>query len=226
MCGRFAQTVSRDVYFDALDLTPDDILFDPVPIGRYNVAPGTSVLVLSHHDDQYHFNSIHWGYKPEWWDKPALINARNETAATGRMFKPLWAKGRVIVPAEGWFEWKRNRDVKQPYFVHHRHGKPLFFAAIGHAPFDRDDAAHGFVIVTAASDKGLLDIHDRMPVVLEPEAAREWLHSDTALARASALAKHSTLPLSDFAWHPVSDYVGSVRNQGATLIEKIDNPLL
>ena len=226
MCGRFAQYESRQEYFDALGLTPDDVLFDPAPLGRYNVAPGTSVLVFSHHDDHFHFNPIHWGYKPEWWDKPPLINARSETAATGRMFKPLWAKGRIVVPAEGWYEWKRNGVAKQPYFIHHRLGKPLFFAALGHPPFDRDDAAHGLVIVTAASDKGLVDIHDRMPLVLEPEAAREWLHSDTTLARANALAKNSALPLSDFAWHPVSNYVGSVRNQGASLIERIDNPLL
>jgi putative SOS response-associated peptidase YedK len=226
MCGRFAQVESRQDFFDTLGLTPDDVPFDPSPIGRYNVAPGTPVLILSYLEGSYHFAPVHWGYKPAWWEKRALINARSETAATGRMFKPLWQTGRVIVPATGWFEWKRDGDIKQPYFIHHRRGTPVFFAALGHAPFDRDDAAQGFVIVTAASDKGLVDIHDRMPMVLKPAAALEWLHADTTPEEANALAKNETLPLKDFYWHPVSKKVGSVRHQSADVIDKIDDPLL
>jgi len=226
MCGRFAQVESRQDFFGTLGLTPSDVLFEPSPVGRYIVAPGTPVLILSHQNGNYHFDPVHWGYKPAWWDKPALINARGETAATGRMFKPLWQTGRAIVPATGWFEWKRDGDIKQPYFIHHRRGTPLFFAALGHAPFDGEDAAQGFVIVTAASDKGLVDIHDRMPVVLRPEAALSWLNPDTTPDKASALAKKQTLPLDDFVWHPVSKKVGSVRNHAAGLIQKIDDPLL
>lgn len=221
MCGRFAQVESRDEYFDSLGLTPDDILFDPEPIGRYNVAPGTSVLIINHREDGYHFDPVHWGYKPEWWDKPALINARSETASSSRMFKPLWKTGRAIVPASGWFEWMRNGNVKQPYFIHHRDSKPLFFAAIGHVPFDKENAAQGFVIITAESNKGLVDIHDRMPLVLESEAALEWMHTDTSTEDALVLVRNRALPASDFAWHPVTKKVGNVKNQGAELIEEI-----
>lgn len=53
---------------------------------------------------------VFWGYAPGWWDKPPLINARVETAATSRMFKPLWQHGRVICFADGWFEWKKEGD--------------------------------------------------------------------------------------------------------------------
>ncbi len=68
-----------------------------------------------------------------------MINARVETAASSRMFKPLW-----------------------------QHGLPIFMAAIGSTPFERGDEAEGFLIVTSAADKGLVDIHDRRPLVLVP----------------------------------------------------------
>jgi putative SOS response-associated peptidase YedK len=69
-------------------------------------------------------------------------------------------------------------DKKQPYFIHRKDGKPIFMAAIGSVPFERGDEAEGFLIVTAAADQGLVDIHDRRPLVLVPEAAREWMRQD------------------------------------------------
>ncbi|MEG2568334.1 MAG: SOS response-associated peptidase family protein [Acinetobacter sp.] len=69
------------------------------------------------------------GYAPGWWDKPPLINARSETAATSRMFKPLWQLGRAICFADGWFEWKKEGDKKQPYFIYQADGQPIFMAA-------------------------------------------------------------------------------------------------
>lgn len=91
MCGRFAQSQTREEYLAYLaEEAERDIAYDPEPIGRYNVAPGTKVLLLSERDEQLHLDPVHWGYAPGWWDKPPLINARVETAATSRMFKPLW----------------------------------------------------------------------------------------------------------------------------------------
>jgi len=127
MCGRFAQYSSRDDYFDSLGLKPDEITFDPELIGRFNVAPGTKVLLLSEREDALHLDPVFWGYGPEWWDKQPLINARGETAASGRMFKPLWNHGRAIVPADGWFEWQKEGGKKQPFFIYHRKKQPLFF---------------------------------------------------------------------------------------------------
>lgn len=76
MCGRFAQSQSREEYLAYLaDEAERDITYDPEPIGRYNVAPGTKVLLLSERDEQLHLNPVHWGYAPGWWDKPPLINA-------------------------------------------------------------------------------------------------------------------------------------------------------
>lgn len=160
MCGRFTQYNSREEYLSFLGEEAErDISYDPEPIGRYNVTPGTRVLLLSERRSQLHLDPVHWGYAPEWWNKPALINARSETAANSRMFRPLWEHGRAIVFADGWFEWK------QPFFIYRKDGNPLLLAAIGKPPFENGNDQEGFLIVTAAADEGLLDIHDRRPLV-------------------------------------------------------------
>lgn len=226
MCGRFAQYSSRDEYIESFGLKADEIQFDPEPIGRFNVAPGTKVLLLNERDEEFHLDPVIWGYGPEWWDKQPLINARGETAATGRMFKPLWNHGRAIVPADGWFEWKKEGDKKQPYFIYHMKNQPLFFAAIGKASYDKDHGHEGFVIVTAASNKGMVDIHDRRPLVLTADAVLEWLSTDTTPERAQEIAHDAALPEKDFTWHPVSRKVGNIHNQGSELVEEIDDPVI
>lgn len=226
MCGRFTQIQSRDDYLDFLaEEVENYIAHDPEPIGRYNVAPGTKVLLLNNRDDCLHLDPVVWSYAPVWWDKPPLINARVETAATSRMFKPLWNHGRVIVFADGWYEWKKEGDKKQPYYIYRKDRKPLYFAAIGKQPFDSGDEAEGFLIVTAAADKGLVDIHDRRPLVFTPEAALEWLNPETAGTQASELAHDAALPADEFIWHPVSKAVGNVKNQSSDLIKEADNDI-
>lgn len=90
MCGPFAQVQSRKEYLAYLaDEADRDIAYDPEYIGRYNVAPGTKVLLLSERNEQLILGRVFWIYAPGWWDKTPLINARVDTTATSRMFKPL-----------------------------------------------------------------------------------------------------------------------------------------
>ncbi|WP_175426281.1 SOS response-associated peptidase family protein, partial [Escherichia coli] len=73
MCGRFSQSMTREDYLALLaDESECDIPYDPEPIGRFNVAPGTKVLLLSERDEQLHLDPVIWGYAPGWWDKPPL----------------------------------------------------------------------------------------------------------------------------------------------------------
>ena len=222
MCGRFAQSMTREDYLALLSEESErDIPYEPEPIDRFNVAPGTKVLLLSERDERLHLDPVFWGYAPEWWNKPPLINARVETAATSRMFKPLWQHGRAICFADGWFEWKKDGDIKQPYFIHRKDGQPIFMAAIGCSPFTRGDEAEGFLIVTAAADKDLVDIHDRRPLVLSPEAAREWMRQDIGSKEATKIATDGSVSGDHFTWHPVSRAVGNVKNQGSALIARL-----
>ncbi|KPB24124.1 Uncharacterized protein AC516_3640 [Pseudomonas amygdali pv. sesami] len=112
---------------------------------------------------------------------------------------------------------------KQPYFIRLKSEKPMFFAALaqvhrGLEPHDGD----GFVIITSASDSGMVDIHDRRPVVLTAEDARAWLDSETTPQKAEALAKEHSRIVDDFEWFPVGRAVGNVRNQGPELIQPVE----
>jgi putative SOS response-associated peptidase YedK len=91
-------------------------------------------------------------------------------------------------------------------------------AAIGSIPFEHGDEAEGFLIVTSAADKGLVDIHDRHPLVLSPEAAREWMRQDVGGKGAEEIAADGSVLADKFIWHAVSRAVGNVRNQGAYLV--------
>ncbi|HHR1151043.1 TPA: SOS response-associated peptidase family protein [Klebsiella aerogenes] len=174
MCGRFAQSQTREEYLTYLaEEAERDIAYDPEPIGRYNVSPGTKVLLLSERDEQLHIDPVFWGYAPGWWDKAPLINARVETVATSRMFKALWQHGRAICFADGGFERKKEGDKKQPTLLYPSRRWPAdIHAAIGSTPFERGDETEGFLIVTAATEKSLIDTLDHQPLVLSPEAAR------------------------------------------------------
>ena len=94
-------------------------------------------------------------------------------------------------------------------------------ACIGSTPFERGDEAEGFLIVTSAADKGMVDIHDRRPLVLTPEAAMEWMRQDIGGKEAGRIAAEGAVPADKFFWHAVTRAVGNVKNQGSTLIEKI-----
>lgn len=155
--------------------------YDLWAIDRYNVAPTTRVEIIRPADGGLSIDKVRWGWSPFWakGKRPAPINARVETVTTGKFFKQLWPNGRAIAPANGWSEWVKDPDdpkKKQPYFIRLKSQAPMFFGALaqvtpGLEPNDQD----GYVIITAASDQGMVDIHDRRPLVLPPSLTREWL---------------------------------------------------
>ena len=111
-------------------------------------------------------------------------------------------------------EWKREVDKKLPYFIHRADDLPIFMAAIGSVPIERGDEAEGFLIVTAAADQELVDIHDRRPLVLTPEAAREWMRQDVGEKEAVEIIADGALSAANFTWHFVSHAVRTLRIRG------------
>lgn len=229
MCGRFVQFEGMTVFIE--ELAPQGELFsglDTVPIDRYNIAPSTRVQILRCASGGLHIDSVKWGWSPFWakGKRPDPINARVETVATSKFFKQLWPQGRALVPAEGWYEWVQDPaapKLKQPYFIRLKGQSPMFFAVLAQVhPGTEHQDGNGFVIITAASDSGMVDIHDRRPLVLAPEYAREWIQPDLTAARAEQIAKACCRPTEDFEWFPVGRAVGNVKNQGSRLIEPLD----
>ena len=232
MCGRYSIYEPMDHYLR--ELAPQQLVingYDLWAIDRYNVAPTTRVEIIRPVEGGLSVDKVRWGWSPFWakGKRPDPINARVETVTTGKFFKQLWPNGRAIAPANGWFEWVKDPldpNKKQPYYIRLKSQAPMFFGALaqvtpGLEPRDDD----GFVIITAASDSGMVDIHDRRPLVLTPEMAREWLDPATTAARAAEIAMTFSQPTEEFEWFKVGKAVGSVRNQAADLILPIDERL-
>ncbi len=226
MCGRYSLYEPMDHYLK--ELASEQLIingYDLWPIERYNVAPTTRIEIIRPVEGGLSVDKVRWGWSPFWakGKRPDPINARVETVMTGKFFKDLWPNGRVLAPANGWFEWVEDPadpKRKQPYFIRLKDQRPMFFAALGQMqrgfePDERD----GFVIITATSDSGMLDIHDRRPLVLSSDMAREWIEPDLPAAKAMELARECSRPTEEFEWFKVSKAVGNVRNEGPELIE-------
>jgi len=233
MCGRFTQYQAQVRYLEQLNYQAP-LAFEPstVPLERYNVAPTTQVQLLHEDEDGLRMSPQPWGYAPFWargkGKRPPAINARIETASTSRYWAAAWKNGRCIVPADGWYEWVKDEadhKRKQPYYIKLKSDEPMFFAAIGEFPRDANAEpgdADGFAIITSASERGMVDIHDRMPVVLPPDVAREWLELGLAQERAEDLARHHAVPVDQFEWYEVGKDVGNVKNKGENLLTPKD----
>ncbi|WCX39858.1 SOS response-associated peptidase [Pseudomonas aeruginosa] len=222
MCGRLSQYSGLHEFVSVLNLPNMLTNLAGEQPQRYNVAPSTQVTTLRLEGDALVAQPIRWGWRPFWArDRAAPINARVEKVAHGRFFSAAW-KHRALTPVSGWFEWVDEGGTrKQPYHIQHADGSPILCAAIDQFPGldDEPGEQHGFVIITADSAGGMVDIHDRRPVVLSPDLAREWLDPATPPERAEQIALNQGEPSEAFTWYPVSRDVGNVRNQGPQLIE-------
>lgn len=240
MCGRYAakkDPATLAAEFDAVDATDlDNWRAD------FNVAPTKQVFtVVQRHPrlpdgtpepdrTERSIRDMRWGLVPYWAKDRSIgakmINARSETAATKPAFRSSLKRRRCLLPAEGWYEWKREDGVKQPFFMTPADGSGLVMAGLWDTwrpkDPDADPDAPPLVscsVLTTASVGPLTEIHDRMPLVLPRELWARWLDPDsedvTDLLVPPSLDLVATLEL-----RPVSDEVNNVRNNGPSLLER------
>jgi putative SOS response-associated peptidase YedK len=214
MCGRYATTRSDadlTLLFEAEDVTDG---FDP----SWNVAPTDPVPVVrvSGRAGGRVLDRAKWGLIPSWADDPKagsrMINARAETVATSPAFKASFAKRRCLVPADGWFEWVRDGQRKQPYFMTPEDGSVLAFAGLWSRW--RGEVLTSTILTTEAIG-GLSGVHHRMPLILPRERWAEWLEGD-----APSLRPMSPEDLALIEIRPVGADVGKVQNNGPRLIAR------
>ncbi|UQS92548.1 SOS response-associated peptidase family protein [Pseudomonas chlororaphis subsp. piscium] len=223
MCGRIAQY--HGIHDFVAVLSMPGALVNTVgdqPLGRYNIPPTTQVALLHIENGALHADLLRWSWKPHWATNRAEPNARSEKVAHNPYYRAAWPN-RAIAPIDGWFEWLVEEGGKQPYYIRRRDGQASLCAAIGHWPHsDEPPREHdGFVIITADSAGGMVDIHDRRPVALAPELAREWLDPATPKERAELMLMHQGEPSEAFEWFKVDRAAGNTKNQGAHLIDPI-----
>ena len=218
MCGRYATTRSAadlSALFEAVDDT-----MGVVP--RYNVAPTDEVPIVrvSRRRDARVLALARWGLLPGWVRDPRagarMINARAETVATSRAYASAFAHRRALVPADGWFEWRREGGRRQAYFLTAGDGAVLALAGL----WSRwSDERLTFSVVTTAATGALAGVHDRMPLVLPPGRWRQWLAgpADPSLLRPSPPDLVGGMEI-----RPVGAAVGNVRNDGPELLAEVD----
>jgi putative SOS response-associated peptidase YedK len=236
MCGRISQYRSQQAYAneigwreyaESLTLAPIDIPHKP----RFNVPPGTPVWLLHClQDGVEHMEPVNWGYRALWAKEKGLPLAVNATIekASSPYWRSLWRTGRAIVPADGWYEWTGEKGRKQPWYIRLKTNRPMFLAALAsfHPGAASQPEGSGFTIVTTQSAGGMVDIHDRRPVVLAAEDAKLWMDTDFPALQAEQLARNMSLPTELFEWYPVSPAVNNARNDSPDFVAQEAGPIL
>jgi putative SOS response-associated peptidase YedK len=222
MCGRFTQERPASELAEIFGAEP---LVDD-PGGHYNVAPTDDGLVVVQRDDRRAVTTYRWGLIPHWATEAKvgsrMFNARAETLTASPAFRDAFRRRRCLVPVDSFYEWKREGTLRQPFRVVRRDGRPLALAGLWAGW--RDPAIgtvrRTFTIVTTTPNEALVDLHDRMPVVLPDDAWDRWL--DPRLADPSELlgllAPDDTVELEIY---PVERFVNDVRRDGPELIERL-----
>lgn len=234
MCGRFVSASPPDElarYFDVEEVS--ETVLDP----SYNVAPTSDVYVVVETGGVRKLDTFHWGLIP-FWAKDAkvgqkMINARAETIADKNAYKRAFEKRRCIIPADGFFEWKKipGRKTKQPMFIQRTDGEPMAFAGLwelwkprtadGEPDPDESTWIRSCTIITGQPNETVAPIHDRMPVMLPPSAWADWLSRDNE--DLETLGKFLVpAPASLITAHPVTTRVNNVREKDSGLIEPFD----
>jgi putative SOS response-associated peptidase YedK len=189
MCGRFTLTIDPA---DLRDAFPG-LAFPEEMTPRYNVAPSQLIAVVANNGkNQVEF--FKWGLVPSWAKDVAvgnrMINARAETLAEKPSFRAAYKRRRCLVLADGYYEWKpvAGQKGKTPMLIKMKSGQPFAFAGLWEAWHpDQEDAILSCAIITTTPNALMEKIHDRMPVILKPEAYSLWL--DPAEQAPDKLAK-------------------------------------
>jgi putative SOS response-associated peptidase YedK len=230
MCGRFMSSTPPRELAEHFGAALDDAAVDHAP--SWNVAPTDAVLaVAENREGERRLGELRWGLVPSWAKDTSIasrmINLRAQTVSEKASFLKTLRTRRCILPADGFYEWKdmgKGRK-KQPFFIRAKGGGPLGLAGLWEVWKDRtvEDAEwlRTCTVITTEPNATLAPLHDRMPVVLPPEAWDTWLDRDVTdidvLTKLLVPAPDDLLEL----W-PVSPDVGNVGNNHAQLILPLD----
>lgn len=222
MCGRFTITVTLEELITQY-LIDDSKLATLKP--NYNVAPMHNVPAVIASDEGKRLGELRWGLVPFWAkdDKigSKMINARAETVSEKPAFKRLLKSKRCIIPADGFYEWKKDGTSKQPYRILMSDGSLFSFAGL----YDTWEDPEGkklstCTIITTTPNSLMEDIHDRMPVILRPEDEADWLGRDNDDFE-SLLKLLKPYDAEKMRAYKVPSAVGNVRNNSKELLEDI-----
>lgn len=220
MCGRFTLTAGLSDVLDAFSIDEANYEYSP----RYNIAPSQTIAVVADHDGRRVLEGYRWGLVPRWAKDIKIgfkmINARAETLDTKPAFRSLLARNRVIIPADGFYEWKQDSNDKQPYRFQLKDRGVYGFAGLYDEWIDPEgEVLRSCTIITTRPNALVQNVHDRMPVILDESAVNEWLNPERTKSE-HVLELLQPYPAESMISYPVSKAVGNVRNTDASLIEE------
>jgi len=229
MCGRFTLALSPEDVASLLGLnTALDEELGLAP--RWNVAPGQNVVAAAapNPDAPVEAALFRWGLVPSWAGDPGignkLINARSETVADKPSFRAAYRQRRCLVPADGFYEWQRKGEAKQPWIFRAKDEPGFCFAGLWEVwnPPAGGDPLHTCTLLTTAANELMAPIHDRMPVIVRGDDREVWLKAEAGDRHLLELM--APLPADLMTAHPVSDLVNSPRNDEPACAEPIEPP--
>lgn len=244
MCGRYASSRRPEDLLGEFEVVDDRV---PAPLAPdYNVAPTKevyAVLERPRRDEaepaaaRRQLRVVRWGLVPSWAKDPAIgsrmINARRETLAEKPAFRRALAARRCLLPADGYYEWyptsqvtKAGKPRKQPFYIRPRDGGVLAMAGLyeiwrdpDRAEDDPDRFRWTCTVITTAAEDDLGHLHDRMPMMVDPQRWAEWL--DPAAGRETVLDLLEPAAPGRLEAYPVDAAVGNVRSNGPALTQPL-----
>lgn len=215
MCGRFTLH-SRD----RIKLKGTQALDLPFE-ARYNIAPSQKITVIADFCDGPQLKSMVWGLIPSWSsDGKGFINARAETLEEKPSFSEPFRLRRCLIPADGFFEWKRTGKEKRPFYFQLLDESPFMFAGIWDTRRNRGELVTSCAIITTPPNELVGELHDRMPAIIPHELQDVWIDSKADGAVLTEMLK--PFPSLSMKAHPVSSSVNSPDNDTPDLIARVD----
>jgi putative SOS response-associated peptidase YedK len=192
---------------------------------RYNIAPTQQVAAVRHGQQGREMVLLRWGLIPSWARDPSignrLLNARAETITEKPSFRSALKHRRCLIVADGFFEWQSIQGKKQPRYCRLRDGKPFAFAGLWeHWSLGENEPVQSCTIITTEANELVRPLHERMPVILPPDAYQPWL--DTAgQGVEQVLSLLRAYSSKDMIAYPVSMRVNSPRHDDPGCIEQV-----
>jgi putative SOS response-associated peptidase YedK len=207
MCGRISRTSPAEVIVEQFGVTSSAVVDLRA---RYNLCPGESVAALIEHGGDRRLGSLRWGLPPR-----GQINVRSEGLARRPAVREALQHRRCVIFADGFFEWQTVDSARLPHFFRLASRRPFGLAGIWQRGPDAS-APPGAAILTCVANALVSTVHDRMPVMLDPDDCRRWLDRDAGAAALQALLR--PFPSEPMEAYPVSVLVNSARNDSPDCI--------
>ena len=230
MCGRYTlrhttqQIVARFEVTEVIDATFAEMRVDAP---RYNIAPTQPIAVITENSQRV-MEMMRWGLVPSWAKNPSigsrLLNARAETLPEKPSFRTALTRRRCIVPADGFYEWKKQGKAKQPMRIHRKDDELFAFAGLWDEWQSPDGSPlRSCTIITVGPNELMASIHNRMPAMLCPEDEGAWLKGSLQSVP-ELLSLLTPYPDEEIEAYPVSANVNSVANDDSCCIKPFDAP--